>query len=301
MGDSVNFSDHKSIKYLLILIAVFFILLSSCSQQNVLVVTDPYIKILEGDFWGPLNRIFIYKSFLSGFKIKGIQAEPGLELSQILLNTSETPEIVIISPWNIQFLDGIKDFDGRIIVAGAYLPTNLQEGNQYRLSAVAPDRSSVMKQIGELSLEIASHTEKPVVALFNPLTDIQKKEMGFLLQAFEGNDLLIFRDISEGNDGAVQLPDDFTQICNQASLLLLFAGTINISALSITDDSQIPVITESLSSSTAWYNRIVASIEANPKELRAALLSEMRVESHEGIRIYPEKLSKGVLFGFESR
>ncbi len=297
MGDSV--------KRLLIPLSLLLLLLSSCNLQTVLVVSDPYISLAEDETWGPLRMDFIVKSRLSGFKIVKKQTGPDLDLSKIFSqNTFETstPDIVVLSPWNAQSLHKLSGSPRRCIIAGGSLPENSQELEIPNLSSVVPDRSAVMKQLGKLSREITKSSGKPAVALFSPETENQKKERNILLEAFGSSDGIIIREINPlQNGGVTELPADFADIAENASVLLLFAGPLNITALSISDEFLIPVITESINSSSAWYDRIVASVEDNQKALSLALLSEMKAESPEGVRYYPARLSKGVLFGSKSR
>ncbi len=290
-----------SIKKLLIPFSLLMLLLSSCNSQTVLVVSDPYISLIEGDKWGPLRLDFIVKARLSGFKILSEQTSADIDLSQLLSTGSVPPDIVLLSPWNAQSLsklagNNLTVREMRFIIAGGNLPDKPQVLDIPNLSAVVPDRSAVMHQLGKLSREITENIGKPAFALFYPETENQKNERNSLLEAFENSDDIIVRDISKA-----VLPADFADIAENASVLLLFAGPLNIGALSVSDEFLIPVITESINTSTAWYDRIVASVEDNQKALSLALLSEMKAENPGGVRYYPSRLSKGVLFGSKSR
>gem|GEM_PF-743799 len=297
MGDSV--------KRLLIPLSLLLLLFSSCNSQTVLVVSDPYISLIEGETWGPLRLDFIVKARLSGFKIVKEQTGPELDLSELLSqNIPETtsPDIVVLSPWNARSLNKLTGSAMRYIIAGGNLPENPQDLELPNLSAVVPDRSEIMRQLGKLSREITTSSGKPAFALFSLETENQKKERNSLLEAFENSDDITVREIKPlQNRGVTALPADFADIAENASVLLLFAGPLNITALSVSDEFLIPVITESINSSSAWYDRIVASVEDNQKALSLALLSEMKVENPEGVRYYPARLSKGVLFGSKSR
>lgn len=285
-----------SIKRLLIPFSLLVLLFSSCNSQTVLVVSDPYISLIEGDKWGPLRLDFIVKARLSGLKIINEQTSTEIDLSQLLNSVTAVPDIVVISPWNALSLKKITEIPARIIVAGGNLP------EIPNLSAVVPDRSAVMRQLGKLALEITEITGKPAFALISTETDNQKKEKSSLLEAFKNPDNLIVREIKPPRNGEeVVLPEDFIEIAEEASVLLLFAGPLNVEALSASDEIQIPVITESINTSTAWYDRIVASVEDNQRALSRTLLSEMKAENPEGVRYYPGRLSKGVLFGTKSR
>ena len=297
MGDSV--------KRLLIPLSLLLLLFSSCNSQTVLVVSDPYISLIEGETWGPLRLDFIVKARLSGFKIVKEQTGPELDLSELLSqNIPETtsPDIVVLSPWNARSLNKLTGSAMRYIIAGGNLPENPQDLELPNLSAVVPERSEIMRQLGKLSREITTSSGKPAFALFSLETENQKKERNSLLEAFENSDDITVREIKPlQNRGVTALPADFADIAENASVLLLFAGPLNITALSVSDEFLIPVITESINSSSAWYDRIVASVEDNQKALSLALLSEMKVENSEGVRYYPARLSKGVLFGSKSR
>ncbi len=284
------------IKRLLIPFSLLVLLLSSCNSQTVLVVSDPYISLIEGEKWGPLRLDFIVKARLSGFKILKEQTSAEIDLSQLLTAGTTVPDIVVLSPWNAQSLNKVSGIPVRFIIAGGNLP------DIPILSAVVPDRTEVMRQLGKISLEISENTKKPAFALFYPETENQKKERNSLLEAFDNPENITLREIKPpGNRGEVSLPADFIEIAENASVLLLFAGPLNVRALSVSDEFRIPVITESINASSAWYDRIVASVEDNQKALSLALLSEMKAESPEGVRYYPAMLSKGVLFGTKGR
>jgi len=301
VDDSERRGFYRYSRRILITSVIFVIFLSSCSQVDVLVVSDPYIKMIEGNYWGPLNPVFKVKALLSGYRIISSQLNPGDELSSIISRYEPQVDIIIISPWNVQFLNNLSEGNSRFIIAGGYPSESLPEWMYQNLTAVVPDRSSVMAQLGDIACRIAVETKKHALALYLS-TYHHEKEMAILLQSFEDSESIVVRKVA-GNrvDGQIELPSDFLEIAGESSLLLLFAGPLNVTALSSTDDSLIPVITESIKNSGAWYDRIIASVEDNDKELRKALLLELKFESSEGVRYYPSTLSKGVLFGSMSR
>ena len=271
------------------------VLFSSCSPETVLVVGDPYIELIQGSPWVPVSRIFILKARMAGYGISTAQADQEISLSEVISTIEDLPDLVIISPWNAVFLNRLPAYESRFIIAGAYPPdiTGLQ------VNSVVPERSDVMKKLGTLAAVIAVESGKPAVAIFNAVTEVQIREMTSLIEAFGDDDSLIVRNIAETGDN--QLPSDFDKLTADASVLLLFAGPVNITALGASDDAAVPVITESLNDSRAWNDRIVASVEDDPKALAQALMAELRSKSPEELRYYPARMVKGVLFSSLSR
>ena len=283
------------------------LLFSSCSPENVLFVSDPYKDALEGNHLKFLNLMFVLKSRIHGFRVTEVRGEPGHELSAILSEYPEQTGIVVISPWNAQYLIKISRNDGqlhperRFIIAGGYRPDNLPRWMDDKVTEVVPDRIPAMKKAAEIAAVVASQSGKPAFALFNTTTYRLEREKAALGEAFGSSGLFISEDLDETPGKETQLPDDFVETAENASVLLLFAGPGNIEALTVTDEFLTPVITEYLAGSAAWAQRIVCSVEDNPSALDLALLSEMMVESPEGTRYYDARLTKGVLFASEGR
>ena len=76
----------------------------------------------------------------------------------------------------------------------------------------------------------------------------------------------------------------------EASVLLLFAGPLNIEAFKITQNTQQPVITEFALVDGPWNNRIVASIENNNLAMGMAVLAKMLEKTPENVAYYPGRL-----------
>jgi len=282
------------------MLSVYLVLLSSCQFQTVLLVNDPYIQLIDGDSWAPLSRLFRLRAWINGFKITKVTTDTDRNLKTVLSENSIPVDIVILSPWNAQSLNEVPEMEGRFIIAGGYPPASSPAWLESKLTALAPDRLSVMRELGKLASGYADAKGRPAFALFNTETDSRKKELAVLREVFDNSESLIVRDVNTGG-GDTQIPSDYYQITDQSSILLLFAGTLNVEGLSSSDENSLPVITESIRDSGAWHGRIAASLEDNPKALEALLLSEMKSGSVEGVIYYPAKLSKGVLFGSVSR
>ena len=283
------------------------LLFSSCSPENVLSVSDPYIEALEGKHMKFINFMFVLKSRMHGFRITEVRAEPEHDLAEILSEYPEQAGIVVISPWNSLYLRKISRNDGqlhperRFIIAGGYKPENLPRWLDDKVSEVVPDRIPAMEKAAEIAADAAERTGRPALALFNATTDSLEREKAAIVESFGSSILFISEDLSEVPEAENQLPAGFSETAEKASILLLFAGPLNIEALTVTDEYLTPVITEYLDGSAAWEGRMVCSVEDNPSALRSALLSEMRLESPDGTRYYDAKLAKGVLFASEGR
>ena len=288
----VNKRGYSSVTYLAVIICL--VLFSSCSPEKVLVIGDPYLESIHGGTWGPQSRIFILKARMAGYGIRTVQAYQKKGLSEIL-SIDDLPDLVIISPWNAAFINMMPAYESRFIIAGAYPSGN----SESQVCSVVPYRFDIMKNFGEMAAGIAAGSGKPAVAIFNSVTEVQKREMISLIEAFGSDVSLIVRDIAEVGDN--QLPSDFDKLVADASVLLLFAGPINLTALGASDEASVPVITESLNGSKAWKDRIIASVEDNQKAMNKALLAELKSESPEELRYYPACMVKGVLFSSLSR
>jgi hypothetical protein len=101
-------------------------------------------------------------------------------------------------------------------------------------------------------------------------------------------------DVSEEERGTI--PPDFVTAASDASVILLFAGELNPMAMAATDEAAPPVITEYLYDSTAWSERIIASVEQNQRAMKSAIIAELKNSSPEGTRYYPARVNKGHLY-----
>ncbi len=282
-------------------IVLSLVLLTSCSFRKVLVVSDPYIESLEGTSWGPGSKLFALRAGLAGFHVTRTQASKENDLTTVLM-VSEPVEFVIISPWNAATLKILPAREQKLIIAGAQPADN----TDMPISSVVPDRSAVFADFGVLTAGIVQRSEKKAVAIFNASTETKRREMNIFTEAFrdasEGSsnpELLVIRDLSE--NGSRELPPDLGELSAEASVLLLFAGPMNIQALAASADSSVPVITESLRGSGAWKERIIASVEDSTRGMNRALIAELRAEIPEELRYYPATLVKGVLYSAQSR
>lgn len=277
------------------------ILLSSCSPRQVLVVSDPYIDALQKGVWAPSSTWFAIKARLTGNKITHFKTDQENTLS-VVLESAGPAEVIVLSPWNAVSLDRMPAVEGRFIVAGAAPIENLNSMTTF----ITADRSAGISEIAMLSAGIASRTGRNALAIVNATTPAGKREKQLLIDVFQSSlkdsgkavDLII-RDIADERDG--QLPSDFNELAADSSVLLLLAGPFNLIALTESGDSAIPVITENLGPSTAWKERIIASIEDNPKAMNKVLMSQLNSEVPEVQHYYPARLVKGVLYGSQSR
>lgn len=277
------------------------VLVSSCAPQQVLVVGDPYIDALHSGVWAPSSAWFAFKARLRGNKITNINADQDNPLSAVL-ESSGPADVIILSPWNAVTSDRLPAMDTRFIVAGATPVENLNTNTTF----ISADRSAVISEIAVLSAGIASRTGTNALAILNTTTSIGASEKQLLIDGFQtaadeseiAMELLI-RDIADESTG--QLPSDFKTLAAESSVLLLLAGPFNLIALSESGESAVPVITENLGPSAAWSDRIIASIEDNPKAMIGVLMSQLNSEAPEEQQYYPAILVKGVLFGSQSR
>lgn len=276
-------------------------LLASCTPRQVIVVSDPYIDALYSGAWGPSSGWFAFKSRLAGHKISNFAVDQETPISAVL-ESAGTAEIIVLSPWNAASLEGIPPVEGRFIVAGAAPMNNLNTRTTY----ITLDRSAAISEIASLSAGIVSETGVNALAIVNAATAAGKQEKQLLINDFQSaltgsgqSGELIVRDMADEKGG--QLPGDFKELSASSSVLLLLAGPINLIALTESGDSGVPVITENLGPSTAWKDRIIVSIEDNPKAMNKLLMSQLNSETSEEQQNYPARLVKGVLYGSPGR
>jgi hypothetical protein len=282
-------------------ILLLILLLTSCRPEQVLVVSDPYIDVVQGRKWGPSTTWFKIRARVAGAEVIHVRSDQENDLYAVL--DSVKPEgIVVISPWNAATLDRIPPGDIRFIVAGASPGENQIPQTTY----IALDRKEALSEIGRIAAGVAHGSGSDALAVFNATTEIRKQEKMILSESFQAAsaDLgstagLIIRDIAEA--GNRQLPSDFSTLADSSSVLLLFAGTFNLKALADSGNASAPVITEFLGQSDAWKDRIIISVEDNPGAMNKILLSQLTSEAADELLYYAAKLVKGDLYGSQRR
>jgi hypothetical protein len=286
-ADITNSPPPSSLPAVLGLIFVLFII-SSCALSDVLVVEDPYIGTITGSGSRPFDFPFTLKALLAGFRTRTIRLDDLAELPGLFSQLEDSPDWIVLSPLGAAGAVGGIPADARVVIAGGLPPSNLKD----RVYALASDRTGAMEEAGSLAADFAKGTGKPVLAIFNAGTEVQKKELEYFLKGV-GEEELALVDLSV-LAGRV-LPDDISGKIRAASVMILMAGPENIPALAASEEESVPVVTEYLRGGGAWKNRIVASIEDGPME--QALLELMKSDTPQRVHYFPARMVRGELYG----
>ena len=278
--------------------AIVFILLltilsmTSCNTELLPVISDPYIEVLNGGNWGPADRLFRLTLRLRGYRTIPIITDRDNPLSSVISSFEPPPRIAVISPLNAASIRTITHRPERMIIAGGFA---VDDGPG--IENVVPDRRESMTLMGKLAADIVSENEPAggVYALFDANTEMRRAELESFLNSFrtssQGRSEIKYRDLAETGDEG--LPEDFDRILKDSALLVLFAGSLNISALGASDESGLPVITESLRGSKIWAHRIVASIEDDERAMKRILIEQLTDSDPEAINYYSSQIIKG--------
>lgn len=273
-------------------VAAMVLLFISCDTERVLIVSDPYIQSINGGKWSLTETGFAVRAAFSGFDVDSVTLGAQDDLLVFLDSLENQFDTLVVSPWNSFTPAGENDF--RVITAGG--AANLPASNT--VVSVQPDRSAQMRRLGQLAGDWAVRTGLPAVLLYDSSRDVGRAETQMLQNGYADVDETVPRmrifDVNGEEQGA--LPPDFITAASEASILLLFAGTLNPLAMEATDEAAPPVMTENLDGSTAWSQRIAASVEQDQKALKRAILAELKNSSPEGTRYYPARVNKGHLY-----
>jgi hypothetical protein len=272
--------------------AVIVLSFISCESEQVLIVSDPYIETIHGGVW-PLSKTgFALRAALSGFKVDSVTLGAQDDVFVFLESQDKQIDAIVVSPW--QSLTAFGNTDIRIIAAGGTANLPISDS----VVSVQPDRSVQMYRLGQLAGDWAGRTGLPAVLLYSSSKEMNRMEAQLLQNGYAAVDESVPRmqifDVKGGEQGT--LPPDFITAASKASILLLFAGTLNPLAMEATDEAAPPVITEYLYDSTAWSERIAASVEQDQTALKKAIIAELKNSSPDGTRYYPARVNKGHLY-----
>lgn len=276
-GFLAPYFEKSSILYL-VFIVIQISMIVSYPHRPVLVVSDPYIE--EVGLWPIGSRFFHMGAQLLGFRIIKEYLDDNNTLTKILEKLDTAPEIAVLSPWTVSNAGLASLVDSKIIIAGG----NPSQDYAENIIEVVMDPFSAREEAGQMAGNIALKEQKPALILYQGNIDA-------LLEAYElasrGEFPLLKLQLS---DDAASLPKEFRAMAAEASVLLLFAGPLNIEAFKITQNTQQPVITEFALVDGPWNNRIVASIENNNLIMGMTVLAKMLEKTPENVTYYPGRL-----------
>jgi len=273
------------------LLSLLPVLQASCVKSKiVLMVGDPYIETIHGEKWHGRQFLFLLKIRLRGYRVTHAQADRENTLVDILGNLDSPADIVVLSPWNADSIAELPPSDTRFIVAGGLY----NSVSNHDVISLFPDRKPIMEQFGNIASRISSDSGKPAIAVFDASGEVQLGEMDALVDAFDGGGELMVENINE--DEYRNLPSQFDEVFEGASVMLLFAGPANYQAIRASEKHLLPVLTESLGASEAWRYRIIASVEDDLKALNRAILETLKAENPNDVVYYTARLQKGYLY-----
>lgn len=201
-----------------------------------------------------------------------------------LADIDPVPDILILNPWNRFDTPPPLFEESRIIVAGAAPPPGASE----KVTGLAADFSDALREAGRIAGERALREGKPAILLAD--RDLPALKEGYREAA--GESLTLIEILQDENPSADIPPEDFTLQAEESSLLLLFAGGLNLAAYDAGADLGIPVITEFALAGGRWENRIIASIEENEAAMVKKLIAVMKDDIHRPVVYYPADLEK---------
>ena len=252
--------------------------LSGCARPSVLVVNAPHIDA-AGE-WAPASAGFARRAALAGFRVSVQTSADQMPLADI----DPVPDILILNPWNRFDTPPPLFEESRIIVAGAAPPPGASE----KVTGLAADFSDALREAGRIAGERALREGKPAILLAD--RDLPALKEGYREAA--GESLTLIEILQDENPSADIPPEDFTLQAEESSLLLLFAGGLNLAAYDAGADLGIPVITEFALAGGRWENRIIASIEENEAAMVKKLIAVMKDDIHRPVVYYPADLEK---------
>ena len=252
--------------------------LSGCARPSVLVVNAPHIDA-AGE-WAPATAGFARRAALAGFRVSVQTSADQMPLADI----DPVPDILILNPWNRFDTPPPLFEESRIIVAGAAPPPGASE----KVTGLAADFSDALREAGRIAGERALREGKPAILLAD--RDLPALKQGYREAA--GEALTLIEILQDENPSADIPPEDFTLQAEESSLLLLFAGGLNLAAYDAGADLGIPVITEFALAGGRWENRIIASIEENEAAMVKKLIAVMKDDIHRPVVYYPGGLEK---------
>ncbi len=257
--------------------------MASCSNGRILVISDPYVKILNGGNWEPDSFSFRLKSRIGGYPVKAADVKDAEALSDTIELMREDFDILVLSPFLAANMPATIPEGKRIIVAGGYAP-----GGADGIESVVPDRLQAMAEAADLAIR---KTDGKVVLLVNRTTEARRRESEVLMESFSVSAPereLVLVDASNQKEEGV--PDSFVSAAADAGLLILMAGSLNLQAMLLTDENAVPVITELAENSRIRKERVIASVEDSPGAFGKALRSQFASGGTEEQKTYPARL-----------
>ena len=278
------------------LIIIFGAIIASCTERRVLILSDPYVNLVQKGTWPAAGITYRFLMFINGFssRVKEIQNQD--EIREILQNNEQDRHYthVIISPWNLRqlqsFLPGPERY---IVVGGGSWEKNLTD-KSVNLVSIVINRDSSMMEVAEIASRISKKKNKPPLVIFETSTSRGMKERDIFLSRY--NELSDVSPVIQDIEDEGKALTDIEPLAKTSSLMVLFAGIHNITMLEQSDNSGIPVITEGIANIDIWKERIVASVEPDKRDLRRILLRELKSPESVSTLFFDSHIVKGDVY-----
>jgi len=268
----VSRSDFRFTWLLLAILAI----LSSCRVQDVLIIDDPYRNLLTEDRPFPDGRGFVLRARLRGFRVRRVVNNGDMmRLSDAFVETG-TPDIAVLSPWNTAFMNLAADSAFRLITVGR--PARPPAGPW---TALVPDRRSAVAEIGRIAGRTAVDAGVPALAY------VRTEDRPAFISGFDS--------VADGISDRLAVfaePSDLSMRDGDFSIVVALLGRNNPELLDTLGPLERPVITEFARHTGFSDDRIIASLEDDPRSLRRALLTVLGNEGENGVYVYPQRVLK---------
>ena len=272
------------------LLPVFLLVLmtASCSRDNVMIISDPYVEAAGEGSWMPAERNFRLASRLRGFPSGVVTIGKPEELSEIVRINAPNFGIFVVSPYHMGHLPVAELTGKRIIVAGGYPAPGFED-----FEFVRPDRIGAIEQMGRLAAETPVD-QGSILLVVNRNTEVRNGEFSAFTESFtrSGGEPDRIDVIDIARDPQRSLPEDLADRAGTAGLLVLLSASHNTAAIQATEEAGTPVMTEQAFGTGLETDRIIASIEVRDRDFRRALLSQIAGNRDEGAKYYPAMLRR---------
>ncbi len=268
---------------------LLILLLSSCGIRPLLVVSDPYVEILEERKWAPQRAGFKIRALLSGYRVLSERWNTETSLAAILENHDNFSGAVVLTPAVAHMTPSLSKPPERLIVAGGPAP----KSSSLRWECVAPGRLEAFAELGKKAADFASGQEKNrVLLLTEGSSSAAAAEVEHFREAFRrhAGDRAVLEVLQTGPGGSNPLPSGFNERIQAASLLVLLAGPANLEALKAAGERGIPVFSESLGSVDMWPDNVLVSVENAPYSMKKAVLAQLKGPVSPEVREYPAEI-----------
>ncbi len=268
---------------------LLLLVLSSCSLEPLLVVSDPYVDILENERWAPRRAGFKIRAFLSGYRVLSERWNSETSLADILEAHNNFSGAVVLTPAVAHMTTSLSKPPERLIVAGGLAP----KSSNLQWECVAPAWLKAYAELGEKAADfVAGEEGARVVLLAEGSSSASAGAIESFREAFSTHaGARVTLDVVQTRAvGSKNLPVRFKERIQDASLLVLLAGAANSEALKASLAQGVPVFSESLGRVDMWPDNVLCSVENSPYSMKKAVLTQLKGSLTTEVREYPAEI-----------